>query len=211
MVSSQIKILKIQKKDREANEWEKLTNFEGVFEMIWNLEALAEGIRDAVKKYKNSREYRSVATRLTVKLNEILEIIFRWEQRLLHLSLPTSPKEDEKRSPKTPPSIPRVATVEDIIMAQLEEREISIVRYPNTMEDVIQAMDANQRITFIDAIIDRLNALSQRIREILETKIIIRGEIKIGEHIIDDFIAEHLDNRITDINLLIDEWRQMYP
>ncbi len=118
---------------------------------------------------------------------------------------------DEKRSPKTPPSIPRVATVEDIIMAQLEEREISIVRYPNTMEDVIQAMDANQRITFIDAIIDRLNALSQRIREILETKIIIRGEIKIGEHIIDDFIAEHLDNRITDINLLIDEWRQMYP
>jgi hypothetical protein len=120
MVSSQIKILKIQKKDREAKEWEKLTNFEGVYEMIGNLEALAEGIRDAVNKYKNSREYRSVATRLTVKLNEILEIIFRWEQRLFHLTLPPSPRGDEKGSPKTPSSIPLVATVEDIIEAQLE-------------------------------------------------------------------------------------------
>jgi hypothetical protein len=72
------------------------------------------------------------------------------------------------------------------------------------MEDEIQTMGVNQRISFIDAIIDRLNALSERIRE-------TRGEIKIGEHIIDDFIAEHLDNRIIDINLLIDEWRQRYP
>ncbi len=88
--------------------------------MTGNLEALAEGIRDAINKYKNSREYRSVATRLTVKLNEILEIIFRWEQRLFHLTLPPSPRGDEKGSPKTPSSIPLVATVEDIIEAQLE-------------------------------------------------------------------------------------------
>jgi hypothetical protein len=79
------------------------------------------------------------------------------------------------------------------------------------MEDEIQTMGVNQRISFIDAIIDRLNALSERIREILERKRKTRGEIKIGEHIIDDFIAEHLDNRIIDINLLIDEWRQRYP
>ncbi|HEY6437063.1 MAG TPA: hypothetical protein VIY47_10770, partial [Ignavibacteriaceae bacterium] len=95
MVSSQIQILKDRKKDNEAKEWEKLTTWTGIQSMIKNLKALTKAIRKAIERYKTSESGlisdRKFATALVVKLKEILEIIFRWEQRQSHLPQPPSP------------------------------------------------------------------------------------------------------------------------
>jgi phage terminase large subunit-like protein len=102
-------ILKNQKKDNEAKEWKTLTTWTGIQLMIEHLRALANAIREAMERYKTSELIadRKIATGLAVKLNEIQEIIFRWEQRQSHLSQPLSPKEVLKTTPPIP-QLPKV-------------------------------------------------------------------------------------------------------
>ncbi len=139
MVSSQIQILKDQKKDNEAKEWETLTTWTGIQLMIENLRALANAIREAIERYKTLELIadRKIVTGLAVKLNEIQEIIFRWEQRQSHLPQPPSPT----RVPTTVPSIPQLPKVGDLIRDSYNENERFIFPTPDTMEGQLRRAD----------------------------------------------------------------------
>jgi hypothetical protein len=210
MVSSQIQILKDQKKDNEAKEWEKLTTWTGIQRMIKNLRALTKAIKKAIERYKTSESGfisdRKFATALVVKLKEILEVIFRWEQRQSHLPQLPSPTgipttaPSIPRAPTTVPTIPQLPKVGDLIRDSYNENERPIFPTSNTMEGQLRRAD-------IQSIIQKLNLLLRSIQAVIgltqtNPDIVIEGIV------INQNIVQRLNVRMREVEELIDMWCQ---
>jgi hypothetical protein len=157
--------------------------------MIENLRALADAIREALERYKTSE------SGLAVKLKEILEIIFRWEQRQSHLPQPPSPT----WLPTTAPPIPQFQKVGDLIRNSYIESERPIFPTPNTMEDQLRRAD-------IESIIQKLNLLLQSIQAVIGLTQ-THPQIIIEAIVINQNIVQRLNVRMRKIEELIDMWR----